>query len=300
MATKSDTTLTNNMSTNAHLQANAQFIEDLLVTTGGWVQVTQTGETAPGSLVKSGSANTKSGFRVYRMNDSLQATAPLYMRLDFGTGTSASIFGVWVSLSSSINGSGTPSGTVYWTDVATTQPTLVSAATALTGTVDSRGAAGTGWAVWRLFDNNSSSAVHMQMSIERTKDSSGNDTADGFLWMWSTSTPTWTRMLYIPAGSSPPTAETGMQVLMSTNNPSAVAGNVGIGIPIPMYGYAQQPGLGLITCRASDIAASASVTLTLYGASHTYLFPACTSTQQVQSVDSGSARASCRAGIRYE
>jgi len=301
MATKSDLTLQNNMSTDAHLRANVTFIEDLLVTTGGWVQVACTGEAVIASMTKSASANTKSGFRVYRMADTLQSTSPLYMRLDYGTGSTAAVFGVWVSLSSSITtGTGAPAGSIYWNDTATSAPTLIAGATALVGTVDSRGAAGTGWACWRLFDNNSATTAHMMMSIERTKDSSGADTSAGFLWIWSTSGGSWVKSLYIPAGGTPPTAEAGLQVIMSTNNPSAVAGDVGLGVPIPIYGYARQPGLGLVTARSSDIAAAASVSFTFYGASHTYLFPLLTSTSQIQSIDSGSARTGTRAGMRYE
>jgi len=64
-----------------------------------WVTVTRPG------------VNTNAGYQVFYLNDALHATAPIYFRLDFGTGATATFARIQLTVGTSANGSGVIGGT---------------------------------------------------------------------------------------------------------------------------------------------------------------------------------------------
>jgi hypothetical protein len=302
VATQINTTLTNNMTTDAHFRANCSFIHDLLVTTGGWVQTADTGQINFGTVTRPVAGNVKQGYAVYRMNDALQATAPLFLKIFFGTASTANSFGIWLVLGTGSDGTGTINGTVYYNDSAVAAPTVASISTALAGTIDSRGSADTSRFVFRMFDNASATSGPMMiLAIERSKDASGDDTADGFIMLWTTSAlGRLNRQVFIPAGAAPPAAETGVQFILSSNNPSSYGLDVGIGVPIPLLGYARQPGTGVIIAKTADFAAGTSLSFTFYGDSRTYSLSLATYNNGVDIASAATAAPFTRVGVRYD
>lgn len=87
-----------------------------LFTTLGLTQTADTGQVwssgggAIGTLP--GSANTSAGYVIGRFNDTLQATAPVFLRLDFGAGSPTTNPQMWITVGTGSNGSGTINGTV--------------------------------------------------------------------------------------------------------------------------------------------------------------------------------------------
>jgi hypothetical protein len=293
VATKTDSTLTNNMSTDAHFRANASFIHDLLVTTGGWVQTSDTGQIDLTTVNKPGSTNTKAGYAIYRMDDALQATVPLFLKIYYGTARAATAFGIWFSLATSSNGSGTLNGTVYVNNDAIGTPTCAATAAATVGTIECYGSADTSRAVFEMFDHDSTGAVQLRFLLERSRSTIGAATSDGFILVWS-SLSSWNKQQFIPAAGSPPVAETGVAYIQTTNTTGAYGLNVGLGIPIPLLGFAQQPGIQMVIAKTGDVAVGTVLSFSLYGTSRTFKFARNTA-QQI----SGGA-SSCRVGILYE
>lgn len=71
-------------------------------------RVTQTGEINWATVNAPASANTFQGFEVYRLNDSLQATAPLFFKFEYGsTSTSATIPAIRLTIGKGADGAGT-------------------------------------------------------------------------------------------------------------------------------------------------------------------------------------------------
>lgn len=68
--------------------------------------VTQTGEIDFTTVLTPSAANQKRGFRVYRFSDASQATHPIFIRIDFGSGGTATQPGIWVQVGNTIDGSG--------------------------------------------------------------------------------------------------------------------------------------------------------------------------------------------------
>lgn len=69
--------------------------------------------------------NTAAGYEIWRFNDSLQATAPIFIKIEYGTSTQADIPGIWITVGTSSNGAGTIGGSVvFGRDVLSNQNVL--------------------------------------------------------------------------------------------------------------------------------------------------------------------------------
>lgn len=71
----------------AGFRAWAQELDAAFIA-AGWVNTADTGQVNLSTMTRPGT-NTMAGYRVYYLNDSLHATAPIYMRVDYRTGGTA-------------------------------------------------------------------------------------------------------------------------------------------------------------------------------------------------------------------
>ena len=88
MATVSDSGLVADVSTDARFRAFIQFVDGALAG-GGWVHTADTGQLDPTTATHPAASNTVVGYRMYRMDDTLQATKPVFLKLGFGSGAAA-------------------------------------------------------------------------------------------------------------------------------------------------------------------------------------------------------------------
>lgn len=70
-------------------------------------RVTQTGEINWTTVNAPVAATTFQGFEVYRLNDSLQSTAPLFFKFEYGSGGSSSTTAIRLTIGKSVDGNGT-------------------------------------------------------------------------------------------------------------------------------------------------------------------------------------------------
>lgn len=283
MATLFSSTLVSDITTDARFRANAQFIEDTIVTTGQWLLSTESGDTAPASLVHPTAVNIKKGFRVYKTNDGL---TQIYMRVDYGssTATSGNGLGLWITLGTGSDGAGTITGKIF-DGGAFTNATVASAnvsAGGVTGAVNSYGSADTGRLQLGLFISSTVANI-IAFSLERTKDSSGADTSDGILlacttggvssiWGISPISSCMDASAYrVVAGGTQPTPEWGLSYTLTRLDPSETfGGDIGLGMLQYFKGQSVQPGVGVATVKQSDVSAGGSFSASLYGSSRTY------------------------------
>lgn len=212
-------------------------------------------------------ANTKQGYAIFRMDDALQATSPVFMRIDFGSSAAAATPGIWITIGTGSDGAGTIT-TIRFNGGAVATPTVAAAANSATAS-NSYGSADKNRVQAALFVQ--TTARGLVFSIERSKDSTGADTGDGLIMYYNNVAAALNTGRYVVLGSaSQPTAEDGIQIILSANNPSSFTGDIGIGIPIPMKGAAQQPGYGMAFVKTADFVAESTFTVSLYGNSITY------------------------------
>jgi len=270
MATQFSNTLVGQSTTDADFRAWCQFIHDLLVNVGGWVNTSDTGQVDLTTVTKPTAANQKRGYKIYRMNDALQPTAPVFMRIDFGSGKlAATAPGIWITIGTGTDGAGTITGIVYNGGAASLAAPQGAGTASVT---NSYGSADPGRVVFSLFVNTSSGQPQMTFALERTVDASGQRTGAGLLLWWNDDV-NWAlskgQYVDLAGGSQPPT-ESGVSYALSSANPSSFGSDVGVGVPIPFRGIAQQPGTQVAVVRSNDFVAESQFQMSLYGVTRTY------------------------------
>jgi hypothetical protein len=288
MATKTDSTIIGANDTDAHFRAWAQFIHDVFALTSCWVQTGDTGQVNLATVTKPGAANTSQGYEIWRMNDSLQSTKPVFLKLEYGSGGATNTPAIWLTIGTGSDGAGTITGTLF---ARTQNP----ATTSNTSTPNKCfGSASTNRITVAMFLDVAS--LPIWFAIERTKDSTGADTSVGLILAFGPSGGVNTKSVVLPFGATAPTPETGLQCILSTNNPTAYTGDQGIGLMIPMLGVAVQPGLNVLVTMANDFAAFAQPTFTLYSATHTWQHMGA----NINSLARGGQDSNTRLMLRYE
>lgn len=301
MATLFSATLIRDSSTAARIQAWAQFVEDTLVTTGGWVVTADTGQTLPSALAACTGISQKKGYRIYRMNDALQATAPVFMRLDFGCGGNINTAGFWVTIGGGSDGAGNITN-VYWNGGLSSNPNVMNNTTGVSGAVNSYGSASTSRASIAMFVG-TSSGFHVVFCIERTKNASGADTGAGLLLVYTggvSASYIETSRYIILVGGPQPLAETALSYILTQQNPTqSFGGDIGVAVISHFKGPAQQPGLNFLVVNSADFGAESSFITNLYGSNHTYQHLNALPLQKVL-VGTTISDAGSRCAIRYE
>ena len=163
----------------------------------GWVRSSDSGQIADwGGVGLPGIANTSAGYSIYHMNDALQATYPVFIKIEYGTSASSTI-GFWVTLGTGSNGSGTLTGILNTrlqfgtggNNTLTTHPSYISGSSSRYSFV--------------LCANAPSNTCLCILSIERTKDSTGTLTSDGVM-LFTLGTTSTTTSQYLPFSGTIP------------------------------------------------------------------------------------------------
>jgi hypothetical protein len=285
--------------TGAAFNAWVTFIHNILIA-GGWIQTADTGQANPATIVPPAGANAKQGFIIYRMADALQGTAPIFMRIDYGSGnfgTGTPVPSFWVTLGTGTNGTGTITGIFF--NGGSTLNSTVTASTNQALAADSYASADVDRFSLMMFVRAGSDDC-MYFAIERTCDATGATNSDGVIMVWGRGT--LNQIQYLMRSAVSPPVENGISVVMSNLASSAFSSNVGIGLPIPMKGVAMPPGKNIVLANGSDFAAEAQFTMTLYGAVRTYQLSRSSNAQAQIALGNNtlSNRASTYVGIRYD
>ena len=263
--------------TDAHFRAWCQHFHDTFAL--GWVQTSDTGQINLGTVAKPAAGNAKQGYEIWKMADTLQATAPCYVRIDYGSGTIATYPGIWLTIGTGSDGSGNITGKIY-DGGGVVAAGLVSSGNATSYT--HYGSADTNRITVMLGAD--SASYHVGFGIERTKDANGDDTATGFLTagaasytlqrpfgLTGASSGSYSHLHYtLATGTQTPWA-TGWSYVLFNENPSAFASDVGVGLPIPMGTVAKQPGTNWAVCRQNDFILGAAPSITIYGSAISFI-----------------------------
>jgi hypothetical protein len=245
----------------AEFRAWASFIHNLLVTNGGWVDTAATGSIDLTTVAAPAAINTSMGYKVYRMADTLQATAPVFLKLEYGSGGTATFPAIWITVGTTHDGLGNI-GNILLARV------QHNASAAGTGGVH-LGSADTNRACFCFATTGGSTNVQIWFSIERSKDAAGADTSAGLIVAYGTHNLRCVNA-YLPFTGLVPPTEVGIHALLSFRSPSAFDGDVGVAAMIPMGTAPKQPGMNIILVRSNDFIDNASPVITIYGANHVY------------------------------
>lgn len=115
MSTANPNVLFDNRSV-GNFRAWAQAMHDSFIAVG-LVQTADTGQVNISTMAVPGAINTYAGYEIFRFADTLQATKPIFIKVEYGNGpTSVGALAAFrISISNNTNGAGSLSGTVVST-----------------------------------------------------------------------------------------------------------------------------------------------------------------------------------------
>jgi hypothetical protein len=99
------------MTSNTTFRAWSKSLFDTIIA-GGWIQTSDTNQINFTTVTKPSVINTMSGYVMLRMNDTLQGTAPCYLKIEFGAGPSVTYPSIAVSIGTGTDGAGNLTGKV--------------------------------------------------------------------------------------------------------------------------------------------------------------------------------------------
>jgi hypothetical protein len=275
-------TVAPNSTTSPELQAWATIVEAAF-TGSGWTVTSDTGQTAPGSLVAPGlSSDNFTQYRIYAMADALQATKPVFVKVGYGAANGGFYLGtpgIQVSIGTSTSGTGILTGIL--SDVITLAAPNIDASPR------------------QCYACGDTNRIHIMMwsdpsfvsgkdavffSIERTKNNTGSDTGDGLHYFWVTTdgrgsftnhadTPVQCGFEVLPFDSTPKVLISPWVVPASPlgSLQNSTDSTVGVLFPVPVGYQPYVPGLGLLCYQGSDFSPYATVAIPdVLSATHTY------------------------------
>ena len=265
-------------SSNADFQAWVAGIHAQLLAVG-LVNTADTGQINPATVLAPASWNTIQGYEIWRFNDALQSTAPVFIKVEYGGNGAqgATGIGMFVTVGTATNGAGTLTGTVgvrrnlFYSGGSSTTPGMVLASYCCSD--------GSGLVLVNGYDSTSLACVLVWV-MDRTRDGAGTATGDG-LYTFANSTASAQVFLQVipvggtvPGGYSPSTS-TGWALSPTTwfnNNaaPAVVGGNVPI-MPV-MYICGKTYFTKMMhTVQASQVSQSVSISASILGGTHTLM-----------------------------
>jgi hypothetical protein len=260
MATQSISCSPSN-SSDAYFRDWGKKLSDAM-TAVGFTKTADTGQIDWATVAKPPAVSTYQGYEIRAFSDALQSTNPIIVKFSFGSASgSANNCALKIQIGRATDGAGNFVGE---TTTAFELTNSSSSTTAYNGYIS--GASNR--VSFALFVN--SSYIFM-FYVERTKNASGADTADGIDSVGIRTSGNYQQYF--------PNKGIGFPAVLASSAlccacPYSGAGTYGSDIGLfPIFvnrGYADNPSLGACVYFTADIAAETDVTLTILGASHTF------------------------------
>lgn len=287
MATRNSVILVTN-DTDAHFRLWINEFHNA-ITGFGWVQTSDTGQINFSTVTHPTAADANTGYAMYRMNDSFQSSAPVYLKVEFGSTSSlADRAAIRVQISNATDGAGNLTGNV--SALVKTQANASQTTTAVN--VRSAGNSGS----FRISAGIGDSGSHgFCLVIERDKDASGNDTALGvsLLTYYSTGGNAAPSMQFIATDGSLSTNDSKWWSLVH----AGASQNGGIGVVRPQLGRFRNPLKTVVVAANGDFTNGGFASLPMYGVNRTFVMisPSGSSGTNINGLNTA-----CKIGLLWE
>lgn len=239
----------------------SQMLADAgLVKTADTGQIDWATATLPG-------VNTISGYEVWQFTDALQATAPIFFKVEYGTGGNSSSLLVYLTVSTATNGAGNLSSPI----TKTTRTNVCRSGTPSSNTLTSRACFSNG-SFWIQFHQGV-----IAFAIERARGADGTPNSDGFSVYMRDPNSDGNRCalqaVRTPSSSAPPSAHLNF-CLVPTN---ATLNNASDGVEVQLFphfallGHQKLVQTNFLTYLLADITEGSEVPVTMFGTARTYI-----------------------------
>jgi len=260
MSYAANTSMTNTITSDAQFRAWGLAYAAKFASMG-WIQTADTGQINWVTVLTPGAGNTVRGYEIWRMDDALQATAPIFLKIEYGSGAAAANGSVWITLGNGSDGAGALLG------VTSTRQQVQCTATA--GAIPHYWSGDTNRLIVGVIG--ASAATSMLFGIERTVDAAGVVAGEGALLIFRGSS-IWGQQAWNQAiGPYTATWEASLGAMGAAVAPFGVTGlQVAI---YPIYhnkGVFCNPGYNALVYENATIGTLATINFNVYGAAHTY------------------------------
>lgn len=236
----------------------------------GLVKTADTGQIDWTTVNWPGSLNTDAGYEIWRFNDSLQATVPVYLKMTWGEGSSSGFNRLTVAVGTGTNGAGTLTGLTG---------TLFSVVDlAGSDTVIPQRLFGDGGSLAFLFAATAGgtySTYALVLVIDRTRNSDGTANGDGLYACYgsgSSYSNVRSKIWNFVGGSVQGVISAAPAYPLNYGYSSAqYGGSVALMPHMVVVPPLQAPALACLTYWPADLPRFRPVTVTHLGSSHTYL-----------------------------
>lgn len=227
----------------------------------GLVQTADTGQINWVTVTAAAAINTAQGYEIWRFADALQSSAPIFIKIEYGSGAAVNNPAIWITLGNATNGAGSLVNLISVRQQITHTATATPITYYWSGDTNRFSVTALGAAA----------ATSLFWSVERTVDITGAVTSEGALQIWH-SLSSWSQVAWNQTTGSPSLLEATLGCL----GPSVVPfGTTSLQIAVyPVFhskGVFYNPGLNAFAYFNALITAGITVTFTVYGGSHTYM-----------------------------
>lgn len=252
-------------STNAQFQAWGSSIGSTLVSLG-WVRTSDTGQINWATVAAPGASNTVQGYEMFAMADSLQATAPVFLKIEYGSASGGAAYpSIWFTVGTGTDGAGNLTGQV------STRTQLTSGSTSTTSYM-SRYSGASNRISFALWQGALNTAYAMFLCVERLKKADGTDDSTGAMIIAHCYSGQYFSQ-FLPFSGTVPTRCTSWNCVSNPAAASAALGGNVYAYPIRAWAPGEtSPVLGVIAYFNGDLTAANPITIqTWEGGSRTYL-----------------------------
>lgn len=228
----------------------------------GLVQTADTGQINWTTVTYPTVANTYKGYEIWTFNDTLQASAPVFIRIEYGAGAAATSPAILLTVGVATDGAGTLTGvktTAYQVKTAT------NSATAYTCRVSGA----TNRVVVAMWESAGNASYALFFAVERTHDADGDDNDEGAVVLTHYTAAPTSRVLIFASG------EVGVETTWGALVPSTGTGASGANIAIyPVFstkGTFLNPSSQLLIHFAANITAGTPISFTYYGSTKEFM-----------------------------
>lgn len=282
-------------SSDANFRAWGSYLASKLLA-GGMVQTADTGQINWVTVLTPAGVSTYAGYEIWRFNDTLQTTFPVYFKIEYGEGSNVDGPAVRVRFGTGSDGVGNITGSVSTPRIAQTV-TQAAACIVVGGTGNNRFSFAGGFLA--------ASVRGLCFSFERMKDATGNDTSEGVMWCGhssgnaSNTAAVQLCTLWNPSLGDYGLAETNLMGMFPTGSTMKTVTQTMVTPCLHNKGVWANPQLGVVGYYTGDIAPNGTFAAYMYGTAHTYyaLPDTCWATGAAFQGPGGGTEA---VGIRYE
>jgi hypothetical protein len=232
--------------------------------TFGWTKTADTGQVNWTSIASTPGANAVV-YEIWKSADDKSATLPIYMKLEYGTGSSTAYQDMYITVGTGSTGAGALTGATSRFRV---------------GANSSGGASN----MYECCFSGTTSRFSFLMfrgvvygsffSVERNLDNSGNEQADYFTILVCAGVnniPAWEQVIFPTTGGGPLAVENGFTSVQTNQASGAFVNSIAVSPIWPIVGKVDNPLLGAVCIKGGDFADGIRFTMNMYGASHTYV-----------------------------